>query len=77
MSYSWLGDTQRGEQTGKALKASDIHCHFCGGELGDVETQPHSNPNFAEYRTCLSCDYQWAKEYWAWLAQSQGVVLKQ
>lgn len=52
---------------------TDIHCNFCGGELGDVEKQPHGNPNFAEYRTCLSCDYQWAKEYWKWLAEQQGV----
>jgi transposase-like protein len=51
----------------------DIHCNFCDGELGDVEKQPHDNPNFAEYRTCLKCGYQWAKEYWAWLAKEQGV----
>jgi hypothetical protein len=55
------------------VKPKDIHCNFCGGELGDVEHQVHSNPNFAEYRTCLKCGYQWAKEYWAWLARVQGV----
>lgn len=54
-------------------KPKDIVCNFCGGELGDVEKQDHSNPNFAEYRTCLKCGYQWAKEYWAWLAEVQGV----
>jgi len=51
----------------------DIKCNFCGGELGDVEKQPHDNPMFAEYRTCLKCGHQWAKEYWAWLAKEQGV----
>jgi hypothetical protein len=51
----------------------DIHCNFCNGKLGAVETQKHSNPNFAEYRTCLNCGYQWAKEYWKWLAEQQGV----
>jgi len=51
----------------------DIVCNFCDGVLGDVEKQPHDNPNFAEYRTCLKCGYQWAKEYWAWLARVQNV----
>lgn len=51
----------------------DIVCNFCGGELGDVKHQKHDNPNFAEYRVCMTCSYQWAKEYWAWLAKVQGV----
>jgi len=56
------------------LKFKDIMCNFCGGELGDVEHQKHDNPNFAEYRSCLKCGYQWAKEYWAWLAKEQEVA---
>lgn len=52
----------------------DICCNFCGGKLGDVKHQKHDNPNFAEYRVCMTCSYQWAKEYWAWLAKVQGVT---
>jgi hypothetical protein len=46
-------------------------CSFCGGYLGATETQEHDNPNFAEYKTCLECRYQWAKEYWSWLKKQQ------
>lgn len=57
-------------------KKQDIACHFCGGCLGAIEKQNHPNPDFAEFRTCLKCGYQWAKRYWKWLAKEQGVDLK-
>lgn len=64
-------------QGNKAVRSKqDIACHFCGGILGDIEKQEHPNPNFAEFRTCLTCGYQWAKDYWKWLAKEQGVDLK-
>ena len=39
-------------------------CDWCGGNLGRVQKQEHSNPGFAEYRACTKCGYQWAKTYW-------------
>jgi len=41
-----------------------LRCKWCGGFLGAVETQDHDNPNFAEFRICLKCGYQWAKQYY-------------
>jgi DNA-directed RNA polymerase subunit M/transcription elongation factor TFIIS len=48
-----------------------MKCGFCGGNLGAIQTQKHDNPMFAEYRVCLKCNYQWAKEYWEWLERQE------
>jgi len=54
-------------ELGEELMWSGLRCNFCGGFLGATEHQDHDNPGFAKYKTCLDCDYQWAKEYWPWL----------
>jgi len=52
-------------------EVEDLRCNFCGGHLGAIETQKHDNPNFAEFRTCMKCNHQWAKQYWRWLKEMQ------
>tara|TARA_Y100000310_G_scaffold216799_1_gene217860 strand:+ start:42 stop:233 length:192 start_codon:yes stop_codon:yes gene_type:complete len=39
-------------------------CKWCKGTLGPILTQEHDNPDYAEYRVCMKCDYQWAKLHW-------------
>ena len=46
-----------------------MKCNFCGGTLGATQKQNHDNPDFAEYKTCLKCGYDWARAYWASLAE--------
>ena len=41
-----------------------MNCKWCNGNLGEIKTQKHDNPDFAEFLTCLKCGYQWAKRYW-------------
>lgn len=41
-----------------------LRCDWCNTPLGPTEYQPHDNPDFAEYKTCRGCGYQWAKKYW-------------
>jgi len=54
-----------------------MKCKFCGGNLGETETQEHDNPKFAEFKTCLKCGYQWAKAYWNWLKEIEPEIIKE
>ena len=47
-------------------------CNFCSGNLGRVQHQKHSNPDFASYRSCIKCGYQWAKKY----TKGEGVGMR-
>ena len=39
-------------------------CGFCDGALSGIKTQKHDDPDFAEYKTCVKCNYDWSKKYW-------------
>ena len=56
-------------------RAERLTCKWCGAPVGEVEKQEHDNPDFAEYRTCRDCGYQWAKKYWGELKPAERQVL--
>ena len=46
-----------------------LKCTSCKGILGPTLIQEHDNPDFAEYKVCTNCDYQWAKKFWNILSE--------